>query len=736
MIDPKAFLAMSEPDRAAYLQSLTPEESQAFQAQVAAIDPTRNSTVTQPLPTQISPVTDPNAVDPGANIAAIQPDQRKIKMSFGPNERQQVNNLMDRLTDVSTVATTMVDMANMSNPAETEVAPSAIANGVTGAIAGSKFGPAGLVAGGLMGTISGALKAGTQREAYEQQEQEKQRRLFTGLRVAPTKFEKGGLVNTDIDPNIELPVQEEEGEIMLFPDGRLVDSMATKTHKEMKDKQVTDFIPNGTLIFSNSKKKEIDLSKIKDHVFTITKGNYSEDGNTPGETILMGEIYGKKGKKTPAEIAKKIRDQFPVIEKPKEQIDVETNAENLRRRAELLLPIMQMQEGVYEKFEYEKPMKFEKGGIVRKKKKKAMIPKYEEGTDGCGVGYSKDAEGNCVPDIPTLARMNQTALDSFLETIPTDQSDAIYQSVKRYNETTQDGYAPIPVPPIAKLSFPTTLSPQTPSTRTTMDPAQVDPNIKVKFDPLPQVNDEVFNKVDQSLADSRDQLDQQYNDQIVANENLYRNQRFKNIGILATRLGGAALQNPTVTPVTYGTEHVNSMFPKISESEIQGQLGSLRRGQSRTIQAINDSGISGANIGSAVAGTQENLLNAEGDIRSKATTFNKTQEGRRFEKLKNIKDMNTASEVGAANKTTENRNQQIANIANIGASSIRDAGSLQEALQIKRDELNRWKQENQNIISQSEFNNIVRKEELRLKREWTDKIRTDLAGIVEKYMHV
>lgn len=732
MIDPKAFLAMSEPERAAYLQSLTPEESQAFQAQVAAIDPTRNSTVTQPLPTQISPVTDPNAVDPGANISAIQPGQRKIKMSFGPNDRQQVNNLMDRLTDVSTVATTMVDMANMSNPAETEVAPSAIANGVTGAIAGSKFGPAGLVAGGLMGTISGALKAGTQREQYEQQEQEKQRRLFTGLRVAPTKFEKGGLVNTDIDPNIELPVQEEEGEIMLFPDGRLVDSMATKTHKEMKDKQVTDFIPNGTVIFSNSKKKEIDLSKIKDHVFNITKGNYSEDGNTPGETILMGDVYGKKGKKTPAEIAKKIRDQFPVIEKPKEQIDVKTNEENLRRRAELLLPIMQMQEGVYEKFEYEKPMKFEKGGIVRKKKK-TMIPKYEEGTDGCGVGYSKDAEGNCVPDIPTLARMNQTALDSFLETIPTDQSEAIYQRVKDYNTTTQDGYAPIPVPPIAKLSFPTTLSPQTPSTRTTMDPAQIDPNIKVNLQPLPKVNDDVFKRVDESLAENRDQLDQQYNDQIAANDNLYRNQRFKNIGILATRLGGAALQNPNVTPVTYGTEHVNSMFPKVSESEIQGQLGSLRRGQSRTIQAINDSGISGANIGSAVAGTQENLLNAEGDIRSKATAFNKNQEGRRFEKLKNIRDMNTASEVGAENATRGNRNAIVANISQIGSEAVKASGSLQEALEVKRQELNRWKQENQNIISQAEFNNLVKKEELKLKREWNDKIRTDLADIISKY---
>lgn len=768
IIDPKAFLAMNEADRAAYLATLSPEDQASFQAQVAAIDPNRNGGVTAPLPTQISPVVNPNAptvpkmnlsfnnktnnlispeefwkmskADKEAYVSKLSPEDNII-FSKSVN-KGLINGGLNTLDTISTAATTMIDSVNTAYPEQANPTTSAIATGVSGAISGAKFGPVGAVAGGLLGALSGGLKAGGQREAYEENELSKEKKRISGLRIAPSSYETGGVAKTDADPELELPVQEEEGEIMLFPDGRLVDSMATKTHKQMKDNQVTDFIPDGTLIFSNSKKKLIDLTKIKDHVFTITKGHYSEDGNTPGETVTMGDIYGTRGKKTPAALAKMVRKMLPVIEEPKEQFQIETNMENLRKRAELLLPIMEMQEGVYKKFEYEKPMTFEKGGIARKKAKKKMIPKYEGGTDGCGAGFKKDADGNCVPDIPALSTFNQSDLDKALFNINDPEYRGVVASGVQNYAAMMSGDVPPEEPVTDGLVTDDTKIVKDPEiklsgvTNPLAPPENIKrvPPLKVTIPQTPMVGDDVFKKADDMMAADRQNTDQQFDTQMAANEDLYKSQKFRNFGILMSKLTGTLLQKPTVEPVAYGTELVDGMFPKISESEIKQQLTPIRKSQNRVLQAVNDSGISGSQVGSSIASTQARLIEAEGEARSKAGQFNKNQEGRRFEKLKTIRDLNTQNAVAAENATTSNRNALVANTAGIGADSLKAAGSLQEALYLKRQELNKWKQENQNVMSQNEFNNIVKKEELRIKREWNDKVRTDLADILSKYI--
>lgn len=758
MIDPKAFMAMSETDKATYLASLSPQDRIALQAQLAAINPALNNAGSDLATDDTQIVKDPEVqlsgqapsltlpitnraipklsfqrkMDYGTFSKLGREDQIAYMNTLSEDERKSfsdekakynINRGLDNLSTVGTVASTVVDAANLSNPAQTEVAPSAIANAATGAIAGAKLGPVGLIGGALFGAITGGIKAGNQREAYDTQEMERQKKKFVGLTVQPTSYETGGVAKTDADPELEFPVQEEEGEVMLFPDGRMVDSMATKKHKQMKGNDVTDHIPDGTMIFSNSKKKLINLSMIKDHVFTITKGHYSEDGNTPGETVLMKDVYGT-GKKTPAAIAKKIRDDHPIIEEPKEQIEIETNAENLRRRAQLLLPIMQMQEGTYEKFEFEKPMKFEKGGIARKKRK-AKIPKYEEG----GVPQ---------PDIDTFLKMPKEQRDAFIASLPTYEERAAYMD--QVYQASVKGFAEIGITPPAKTAITPTTTPAIPPVTSTTTPppvtagsATTPPVSTGTATTLPKLSDDAFAKVDETLAADRDRVDQQYNELNADNDALYRGHKFRNFGILVNKLAGNAFQNPEVTPETYGTEHVDSMFPKVSESEIQSQLSSIRRGQNRVLQSVNDSGISGSNIGSAVASTQANLIDAESQIRTKSGQFNKNQEGRRFERLKQIIDLNRRGEVAAENATRSNRNSLVANVAGVGADAIKAEGSLQEALATKRQELNRWKQENESRISQAEFNNIVKKEELKLKREWNNKINTELAEIISKF---
>jgi hypothetical protein len=58
----------------------------------------------------------------------------------------------------------------------------------------------------------------------------------------------------------------------LLPTGVLADVMATLPHDKMKKNEITDIVPGDTMVFSNDKSKEIDLSKIKDDVVTYAPG--------------------------------------------------------------------------------------------------------------------------------------------------------------------------------------------------------------------------------------------------------------------------------------------------------------------------------------------------------------------------------------------------------------------------------------------------------------------------------
>lgn len=863
-MDPQEFLKLTKEQRDAYLGSLPESQRSAFMDSVYKITtdnfakqgiypPTQpGATIppsSPPMPSADATIQDPSAIvtpiqsipkngkvipplivpqrpDPtipsiNPNIPADDPRNDPSVLAKDAALKSQTNRVMDRLSTLATVASTFTDMANLSDPSQTEIAPGAI----SGALGGAAAGPMGI----LIGGATGALKAANIRSGYDQAQEGVTKRKLATLTVAPSSMETGGI--GDPEAEVSIPVQEEKGEMMLFPDGRLVEAMASKTHKQMDSKEVTDFIDPGTVVFSNSKKRLIDLSKIKDDIFTITKGDYSENGNVPGETITYGDIFGTKGKKTPAELARMVQKQTPIVEEPLEQFEVETNAEHMKRRQELLTPILQMQEGVYKKLQFEKPVKYEKGGVVMKKTK---VRKYETGTGGCGVGYKKDADGNCVPDIVALANLPDDQVNSILARITYDDKDLdpsysrIVRSSIAYQKATMNGKldplpgqdapvsvqtkkgrdsvdplnpltaiprtklppaattaagftgsitTPPPSPPaVTPAATPPATTPATtpppvvaPTPRkqvaptpsipmagfktfatnmnriknpvsttpprakaTVPGPDNFDPNLPPPKIDLPRIDDSLFSKIDASVAASQDQVDGAYTKNLADAENTYRSNRFKNFGQLATRLAGVALQDPNNEPVQLGTEFVDSMFPKVTESQIQNQVNPLRQSQNRVLSAINDSGISGANVGSAVASTQARLIEAEGDIRNKALTTNMSQDAKRYERLKSIIDLNNTAAVGAKNTTTSNQNQQIANVAKIGGDAIRDQGTLKEAIMTRRAELEKWRQENNIQISQNEFNNLATKESLRIQREYSEKMAKGFADIISR----
>lgn len=723
LMTPEEFQALDPVAQQQYLASLTPGERMKMQfTQTLTASPQGNRTATPLGGTNLEPVKNSYEsvrTDPDAAIKAIQPgatgskdyvpsdlldrspaEQEAYLNTLPPEERQAaarkavdrkaVGQLKNSLTTLSGIAASFTDMANMSDPSRTEAGTGAVTGAIQGAAGGAALGPVGMIGGALFGGITGALKAGTQREAYEEQEKRRQSGLLKGLRVAPSIQEKGGpIVNPEEAP--ERPVQTEKGEVMLFEDGRLVDVMADDTHKEMEREgegdEVTDIIPTA-FIFSNSKKRLIDLSKIKDDIFNITRGVYSEDGNTPMEIVKVGDILGKKGKVTPAVLAKKIRKDLPIVEYPIEDIERRTNVENLRQRAERLKVIMQLQEGVYEKFQFEKPEKFEMGGL----------------NTPCPDGYQKDADNRCFMTDPETGETVYYG-ETLKEVVVTDKGRAAFNPALPMKgvsvpSNTDDALGAIGAYRRAKNPI---VPPVPPAGSTVTTPGAGSGNATSAYD------SKIFDPYQKMLQNNDDRVNSDYSSSVANAEELFQKKRLSNLAILGAKLGGNSMQEMTVTPVQEDASHVNDMFPMVTESQIQSQTGELRKGQSRVLSAIGDSGIRGTDVGSAVASTQARLLEGEGAIRNSANTKNQSQAALRAATLNRIANTNAANEVGAENATRSNRNKMISNIAGAGAEFIGAQSDLKSSISERLAELKKWRQESRDTNEQKKLDLQIKK---------------------------
>lgn len=214
-----------------------------------------------------------------------------------------------------------------------------------GTLAGIGGGPLGMLA----GAASGALTSVGSANAYENYRNLSNPDVLDKGVYPKAYMEEGG--NTGYNS-----IQAEEGELMLFPEGDIVDVLADDKHKNMKSSKVTDMVPDGTYVFSN--KLEVDTRKIKeeDDIIASYPGTYSEQGNTPMQYIKLTDVLGK-GKMTFAEAVDKIRKKIPTMDDIKDITTTQTNDMNVESRNPYLMKLMEMQES-------KKSKKYKEGDVV------------------------------------------------------------------------------------------------------------------------------------------------------------------------------------------------------------------------------------------------------------------------------------------------------------------------------------------------------------------------------------
>ena len=234
---------------------------------------------------------------------------------------------------------TGITSANMAanNPS---IGAGAVGGALGGVQQGAAFGPWGMLAGGVLGGAMGAFNGLAAKTAKEQQDYYDRQDYIKSRTVDPSKgypsLGQGGFIEG-------VEVQTEIGENVLLPDMSVVDVAARKKHKQMKDDEVTDLLPEGSYVFSN--KIKLKKESAEGTILGTTPVVYKE-GELPSipEDVTMAEFFTKK-ENTPAEVAENIKNKFKISAEDNHNIFTNrTREENRISRAMRLPTLVQMNE--------------------------------------------------------------------------------------------------------------------------------------------------------------------------------------------------------------------------------------------------------------------------------------------------------------------------------------------------------------------------------------------------------
>ena len=204
-------------------------------------------------------------------------------------------------------------------------------------------------------------------------------------------------------------IQSEKGEVVMLPDGTIVKTGATKTHKKMKSEgdsdKITDALPEGSIVFPSDKKFTLKKKDFEGIAINVTTPEYKE-GETPQdpEITYFTDLF-TKDKNTPAELILQLSKMIPVTQRGEglingdDPITNNTNAKNLQARMPWVEQVLStfpkgqeilggQNEGATEgttdgAIEGEETEQFAEGGIITedmKKNAKASVSKYFDPT--------------------------------------------------------------------------------------------------------------------------------------------------------------------------------------------------------------------------------------------------------------------------------------------------------------------------------------------------------------------
>jgi len=196
---------------------------------------------------------------------------------------------------------------------------------------------------GLAGPLGFAASAGfgawlnhvQQRSADDTQDYYGMKAYRKTATVDPAYMALGGIPGP-------LPVQAEDGEVIVMPDGTSLPVNAKKKHKQQDKSDVTDILPPDGFILSNDKRMIITRKQAEKMVIGSTPALYDEHGTgeSPKE-IKMSDLFKKgQNKATPADLMRNLEKMYPRTDREKDVFADAAVAENTLGRSPYLQGII------------------------------------------------------------------------------------------------------------------------------------------------------------------------------------------------------------------------------------------------------------------------------------------------------------------------------------------------------------------------------------------------------------
>ena len=180
----------------------------------------------------------------------------------------------------------------------------------------------------------------------------------------PFSFKNGGYVTP---PGPLVPVQTEQyrkvPEYVVMPNLEISKVNAKKTHEQMDDEVITDFVPENSYVASSRPEMSIKAKDLEDFVVGWDIKSYKHGETVPmPEKITAASILGSQKKIKPAEYAKLIADKFPVMHN--EDIFTQaTDEANLASRSPYIAALISL--GEANRLDNEGVPTFKNGGVPK-----------------------------------------------------------------------------------------------------------------------------------------------------------------------------------------------------------------------------------------------------------------------------------------------------------------------------------------------------------------------------------
>ena len=482
----------------------------------------------------------------------------------------------------------------------------------------SMGGPMGGLIGLLGGGALGFMNSGQKREDYETALERSRKQRVKDRTVDPFMgvlyAEEGGITPGEILSEDLSPVQTEIEEMVLLPSGILTHTKAEEEHDDMDDDDITDILPAGSIIFSNSKDKMLEITEeLKDTVLGYGTAFYSEEGELSEVEGVEFEDVLDEGKKsmTFSEVALNIKNKFSTVDNKNDIFANISNVENMAARMPWLTKLVELQDkamGTTSLGVNRQAPAFKYGGVVKKYvdgglidiimntlKKQNIWPYKEPDPSGGGVPGGTGGGGGNGMDLLPPDQAFQDLLAKHQDFLDTTRANLEAENATR---TEQD----------AKL-----------------------------FKDL-RTNNAVAN------------------------------------GLIGPF--GFLMQNPQVKPAYVDTNLSGAMFRPSNVQATQG-IANTGLGQANALaQELIRQGVNPSDAISMTASARDRATEQSNEINLKQLQKNEELDRAKYKFLSEARTANDAADVKAYNDTTDNQNKIIAGIAGEGKTFLKDASSI------------------------------------------------------------